>query len=155
MTYGKCCQLKSFIKTYNFIKSIFTYHPHEKFIDFQIRAAKHLSTPVWKWQLYNKADMSIWASSGTQSMSVHTPHAHTNLYMNRMKHQSFSLYPETGPVLKAPVASLPAGIVMLCRKMLAVQSRERPPGCTRSSHLGPPGSSRPGASRRIKTLTRN
>ena len=33
--------------------------------------------------------------------------------INRMKHMSFRLHPETGPVPEAPVVSLPTGIVML------------------------------------------
>ena len=32
-----------------------------------------------------------------------------NIKTNRMKHLSFRLYPMTGPVPEAPVASLPAG----------------------------------------------
>ena len=33
-----------------------------------------------------------------------------NTKLNRMKLMSFKLYPMTGPVLEAPVASSPAGI---------------------------------------------
>ena len=36
-----------------------------------------------------------------------------NTKMNKMKHMSFRLYPKTGPVPEAPVASLPAGIDIL------------------------------------------
>ena len=36
-----------------------------------------------------------------------------NTKLNKMKHMSFKLYPKTGHVLEAPVASLPAGIDIL------------------------------------------
>ena len=36
-----------------------------------------------------------------------------NTKLNKMKHMSFRLYPKTGPMPEAPVASLPAGIVIL------------------------------------------
>ena len=36
-----------------------------------------------------------------------------NTKMNKMKHMSFRLYPMTGPVPEAPVASLPARIELI------------------------------------------
>ena len=36
-----------------------------------------------------------------------------NTKLNKMKHMSFRLYPKTGPVPEAPVASLPAGTDIL------------------------------------------
>ena len=36
-----------------------------------------------------------------------------NTKLNKMKHMSFRLYPKTGPVSEAPIASLTAGIDIL------------------------------------------
>ena len=49
----------------------------------------------------------------SETWHVHVFKSNTNLNMNRMKQQSFRLYPEMGPVPEAPSASLPAGIVIL------------------------------------------
>ena len=49
-------------------------------------------------------------------MVSETKHVHVfkiNTKLNKMKHRSFRLYPKTGPVPEAPVASLPAGIDIL------------------------------------------
>ena len=50
------------------------------------------------------------------TMVSETKHVHVfkiNTKMNKIKHMSFRLYPKTGPVPEAPVASLPAGIDIL------------------------------------------
>ena len=50
------------------------------------------------------------------TMVSETKHAQVfkiNTKLNKMKHMSFILYPKTGPVPEAPVASLPAGIDIL------------------------------------------
>ena len=50
------------------------------------------------------------------TMVSETKHVHVfkiNTKLNKMKHRSFRLYPMTGPVPEAPVASLPAGIDIL------------------------------------------
>ena len=47
------------------------------------------------------------------SESKHMQVFKINTKLNKMKHMSFRLYPNTGPVPEAPVASLPAGIDML------------------------------------------
>ena len=47
------------------------------------------------------------------SESKHVQVFKINTKLNKIKHMSFRLYPKTGPVPEAPVASLPAGIDML------------------------------------------
>ena len=47
------------------------------------------------------------------SESKHMQVFKINTKLNKMKHMSFILYPKTGSVPEAPVASLPAGIDIL------------------------------------------
>ena len=50
------------------------------------------------------------------TMVSETKHVHVfkiNIKLNKMKHMSFRLYPKTGAMPEAPVASLPAGIDIL------------------------------------------
>ena len=47
------------------------------------------------------------------SESKHVQVFKINTKLNKMKHMSFRLYPKTGPVLEAPVASLLAGIELI------------------------------------------
>ena len=47
------------------------------------------------------------------SESKHVQVFKINTKLNKMKHMSFRLYPKTGPVPEAPVASLPAGIELI------------------------------------------
>ena len=47
------------------------------------------------------------------SESKHVQVFKINTKLNIIKHMSFRLYPKTGPVLKAPIASLLAGIELI------------------------------------------